>query len=198
MIDTPLIEKNAEFIESALTNKTKISEYLYTIKDILPNETLIKLREIIDTSEDWECQETAGGYEYNPLRQKLGFKMDTVIEEVSTAMNNLNYVMEDIVGIDMDFLGVTVWRDLSGYNIDWHTDNSILTATLQIYLFGEDCPGTTFKTDNGEFTCSFKSNTGYVARQHTKDRPMHKIEKTVSSERCSLFFMWGLPGTKIK
>lgn len=196
MIDTLLIEKNTEFIKSALTNKIKISEQLYTIEGILPNETLIKLREIIDTSNEWVTQESTG-YKSDPLRQKLDFKLDTVIEEVYTAMDNLNHVMEDFVGIEMDFLGVTVWKDKKGYDLPWHTDNPIIVATLQVYLFGDNQPGTTFETDDSNFTCRFKTNTGYVAKQHIK-RPMHKLEKPVSSERCSLFFMWGLPGTKVK
>ena len=94
---------------------------------------------------------------------------------------------------DLQFHGIVLWEDSEGYEIDWHTDNPLLMATIQIYVAGStDNPGTEFKLlDGSTHTCDFKINTGSLIDQ-TKHRLSHHSTGRVPdlARRYSLFAMW--------
>jgi len=191
MIDNELIKKSTDSISKSLKNKKQIHSCLFELTDILPNGAIDKLKHYIeDSNNQWEIQESYDPDYENLQRKKIAWHADSIIEELHDALEKQTQVASDIVGEDLSFIGVTLWHDSKGFDLGWHTDNPILKATLQIYLFGNDAPGTVFKVNNTEHEVVFESNKGYFAKQNTSERPSHKIKHAVKGERYSLFAMW--------
>lgn len=195
MIDNLLIENNSKSISNSFVDSKQISKYLYELNNVLTVDTLDKLKEYISGECEWEWQES---YESKykernkSCRSKITWDQDTVIEEIHTAIDNSTPEIEKMFDLNLKFMGVTLWKDEIGHKLPWHTDNPIIAVTMQIYLFGEDCPGTVFKVNDAEHTCLFLKNNGYLVNQSTKERPFHRIEFDVKSVRYSLFAMWQL------
>ena len=199
MIINELIKNSAISINESLKNKKQIHSFLFELTDILPNSALTKLKNYIEDEDNkWEIFESYDPNYKNLLttkirkqkRKKITSHDDSIIEELQLALKSQTQVISDIVGENLDFMGATLWQDLEGFDLAWHTDNKILKATLQIYLFGVNAPGTLFKVDDTEHEVVFESNHGYLSVQNTSGKLQHKIKHTVTDKRYSLFVMW--------
>ena len=197
MYDQNLVLQTTAHLSKSIANRNQITENLYEVNNILPDFTYNKLMDYINSANaPWTEQETKG-YRRNPLRSKVSWDPDTVIEEIADSFAGLSGTIAEMLGVNVEFLGITLWKDAPGYDLEWHTDNEILIATFQTYLNSFSNPGTTFMIDDKEYECKFLPNTGYIACQHNVNKPLHKLN-TVKNERYSLFAMWGKPGSKLK
>ena len=193
MYNQELVSQSVKHLKSRIENKTAISNNLYVVDDILLEAAYYKLIEYIDASPPWTEQESSG-YENNPLRVKVAWEADTIIEELNDIFSGVTKNISEMLGTKAEFLGVTLWKDSPDYQLGWHTDNEIIIATFQTYINNRLNPGTTFKVDeNREYECKFLPNTGYISCHNSL---LHKLEP-VANERYSLLAMWGKPGSKI-
>jgi len=192
MIDNLLIENNSKSINNSFVDSKQISKHLYELNNVLTVDALDKLKEYVKGECNWQEQEYYIPEDKPILRSKITWDQDTVIEEIHTAIENNTHEIEKKFNLNLRFMGVTLWKDEAGHDLVWHTDNPMISVTMQIYLFGENSPGTVFKVNNTEHTCLFSENNGYLVNQSTDERPVHKLEFEVKSTRYSLFAMWEL------
>ena len=191
MIDYQLIEKTQNQIICSLDKRQPMSSQLYKMHNVLPDDTIKKLKEYIENENaHWES--------YQPLRHKISWQADTVIEELHTAFENVTDKIQHIFESKQyqNFLGITVWKDFPEFEMNWHTDNSILSTALQLYLF-DTCPpqcGTTFIIDNEHVDLPFLNNTGYILNQNLEQKIIHKPSCNVPDgiNRYSLYASWSL------
>jgi hypothetical protein len=197
MIDQDLINHNSATLTTALKNSRQITPQLKFIHNAFDQPMLSKLQEYIDNnfhSELWEPESTHYGrlMEHTP-RQKITWEPESVIEEIHEVFGSITSLLQELdPEIPIVFSGITLWRDQSGYALDWHTDNPAIHLTMQIYLSGSlKNPGTEFKTEAGSITAPFVPNTGYFIDQRV-DRPMHRLAHAVPKNqiRYSLFALW--------
>lgn len=200
MIDNQLIQDTTFNIQTALENKNKISNSLSTLENILPNKLCEKLWQYIQTTDQWHPIEDAF---YQKNRRKIVWHADTVIEELHTAFSMVTQTINNMLPSQQqhNFIGISLWEDTDGYNIDWHTDNELLSGAIQIYLF-DTCAkdyGTTFKVDSALVELPFMHNTGYLIDQH-QNQIIHKTTQPTPNgvKRYSLYASWSfsqkLPG----
>lgn len=196
MIDQKLINDNSVYLSNALKNSVTISPQIKFLTNVFDQPVLVKLQEYFANqyhSNLWQFETTEyGEIMSNVPRYKISWDPESVVEEIHEVCNSVTPVVEEMCQGKTAFHGIALWRDHSGYNIGWHTDNPILKITMQIYLDGlESCPGTEFKTDSGTIVAPFVKNTGYFLNQGEL-RPMHRLAHTVphNQTRYSLFAMW--------
>lgn len=195
MIDYNLIEQNTQQLTASLTTATPIwSPYLYGIKNCLTDSMLDKLHAYATTVSDdsWGKVERQLGYN----RSSINWDSDTVIEEAHVAFDSITDALSKRYAVPLHFHGVQLWKDQSGYNIKWHTDNTVIAVSLQIYLFDAGSEfGTTFLVhDQQEFDMPFEHNTGYLARITTEQDLYHRSTNTIPEnlDRYSLYAYWSL------
>lgn len=200
MIDNQLIEQTTDSIKIALENKNNINDSLFTVENVLPDKLCKKLWNYIQTTDQWQPIED-GFYQKN--RRKIVWHADTVIEELHVAFAQATELVNSILKNDQphNFIGISLWEDTDGYNIDWHTDNDLLSGAVQVYLF-DTCTkeyGTTFKLKNSLVELPFVHNTGYLLDQHS-NQMVHKTSQPTPTgiKRYSLYASWSfsekLPG----
>ena len=195
MIDQNIITNASISLQNALTDRFQHTNDFCTIKNVFSQEVLHKVNDYIlnDSDKPWALETTEHGVEMKVPRSKITWHGETVVEELHCAMESITPEVQEILEKDIKFLGNALWQDYENYKIDWHSDNPILLATMQIYLAGStENPGTEFKISKGNFhTCDFIPNTGYFLNQ-TQNRLEHhttgKVPANVS--RYSLFGMW--------
>jgi hypothetical protein len=195
MIDQNIITNASISLQNALTDRFQHTNDFCTIKNVFSQEVLHKVNDYIlnDSDKPWALETTEHGVEMKVPRSKINWHGETVVEELHCAMESITPEVQVILKKDIKFLGIVLWQDYENYKIDWHSDNPILLATMQIYLAGStENPGTEFKISKGNFhTCDFIPNTGYFLNQ-TQNRLEHhttgKVPANVS--RYSLFGMW--------
>jgi hypothetical protein len=195
MIDQNIITNASISLQNALTDRFQHTNDFCTIKNVFSQEVLHKVNDYIlnDSDKPWALETTEHGVEMKVPRSKINWHGETVVEELHCAMESITPEVQVILKKDIKFLGIVLWQDYENYKIDWHSDNPILLATMQIYLAGStENPGTEFKISEGNFhTCDFIPNTGYFLNQ-TQNRLEHhttgKVPANVS--RYSLFGMW--------
>jgi hypothetical protein len=197
MIDQDLINHNVDILSTAFKNSRQITPQLRFIQNAFDQPMLSKLKEYVDThyhSDLWKSETTAYGQPLdNRPRHKLAWDPESVVEEMHEVCHLLTPVLQELDPTKpIVFDGITLWRDRSGYDLDWHTDNPAIHLTMQIYLFGSlDNPGTEFKIDSGSITAPFVPNTGYFVDQRIA-RPTHRLAHVVPENqiRYSLFALW--------
>lgn len=195
MIDQDIIKKASDSLHLSLENRHELTNDFSTIDNVFPLEVLHKAYDYILNQSDkpWELETTSAGVKMDVPRRKIQWHGETVIEELHCAMESITPDVCAILKTDIKFLGIVLWQDYENYKIDWHSDNPILLATMQIYLAGSKTnPGTEFKiSDNNFYTCNFVPNTGYFLNQ-THNRLEHHTTGSVPSDvsRYSLFGMW--------
>jgi hypothetical protein len=126
-------------------------------------------------------------------RYKLAWDPESVIEETYEICQALTPVLAEIYSEALKkFDGIIIWRDHPGYDIEWHTDNPVISTSLHVYISGsERNPGTEFKTRDTSLVLPFKINTGYICRR-TSPGPVHRVAHPVpdGEVRYSLFAIW--------
>ena len=197
MIDQELINRNSDTLSAALQHSQQITPQLRFIHNAFDQSMLLKLQEYIDNnfhSELWVPESTHYGRPMvNAPRHKISWEPESVIEEIHEVFGSITPLLQELdPEIPIVFSGITLWRDQSGYALDWHTDNPAIHLTMQIYLSGSlENPGTEFKTEAGSITAPFVPNTGYYIDQR-KVRPPHRTSHAVPENqiRYSLFALW--------
>jgi hypothetical protein len=197
MIDQDLINHNVDILSTAFKNCQQLTPQLRFIQNAFDQPMLSKLKEYVDAhyhSDLWKSETTAYGQPLdNRPRHKLAWDPESVVEEMHEVCHLLTPVLQQLDPTKpIVFDGITLWRDQSGYDLDWHTDNPAIHLTMQIYLFGSlDNPGTEFKIDSGSITAPFVPNTGYFVDQRIT-RPTHRLAHVVPKDqiRYSLFALW--------
>ena len=196
MIDQDIIEKASDSLQKSLENRQELTKDFSTLENVFSLDVINKIHDYIlnDSDKPWALETTSNGVEMKIPRRKINWHGETVIEELHCAMENITPEVQVILEKDIKFIGIVLWQDYENYKINWHSDNPILLATMQIYLAGsKKNPGTEFKLGGDNFhTCAFIPNTGYFLNQ-TQNRLEHhttgKVPANVS--RYSLFGMWG-------
>jgi hypothetical protein len=197
MIDQDLINHNVDILSTAFKNCQQLTPQLRFIQNAFDQPMLSKLKEYVDAhyhSDLWKSETTAYGQPLdNRPRHKLAWDPESVVEEMHEVCHLLTPVLQQLDPTKpIVFDGITLWRDQSGYDLDWHTDNPAIHLTMQIYLFGSlDNPGTEFKIDSGSIIAPFVPNTGYFVDQRIT-RPTHRLAHVVPKDqiRYSLFALW--------
>lgn len=197
MINQDLINHNVDILSTAFKNCQQLTPQLRFIQNAFDQSMLSKLKEYVDAhyhSDLWKSETTAYGQPLdNRPRHKLAWDPESVVEEMHEVFHLLTPVLQELDSTKpIVFDGITLWRDQSGYDLDWHTDNPAIHLTMQIYLFGSlDNPGTEFKIDSGSIIAPFVPNTGYFIDQRTI-RPTHRLAHIVPENqiRYSLFALW--------
>lgn len=202
MIDDLLIENTTEHLKTLILDSYAYNDYFKILDNCLPNTAISKLRSYIFESGNvnWQIPEV------NPKspRKKITWDSDTIVEELHCAFENLTDTINDVFPKKMphNFIGLSLWEDSEEYMMDWHIDNPLLSANLQIYLF-EKCPencGIEFAIDGDNVIIPYKHNTGYLLDQSLDNRYAHRISNSVppGCKRYSLYVSWShtqkLPG----
>ena len=193
-LDYQLIKENIESVTDSLRISKSVDPRLYTLRSPLTPAMMTKLTQYLNNMHDsplWQpetVQYNVPGDEIH--RFKLQWDPETVFEELHEVCQSVTPVVREIHPNSFkDFKGIMIWRDHPGYDISWHTDNPIIGVSMQIYITGSvDCPGTEFRTTDGEISVPFISNSGYI----TQNKLDHQISKRLSdnSIRYSLFAIW--------
>lgn len=195
MIDQQIIQTASDNLQKAFENRIKHNTHFSTVHNVFSTEVLNKVYDYILNNSDkiWELETTSNGEEMNIPRNKITWHMDTVIEELHVAMESITPQVQSVLNRPVKFVGIILWQDQENYKIDWHSDNPILMATMQIYVAGsKKNPGTEFELEEGKYhNCEFIPNTGYFLNQ-TESRLKHHTTGSVppNVSRYSLFGMW--------
>ena len=195
MIDQGIIKKASDSLQKSLKNRQELTNDFSTLENVFSLDVINKIHDYIlnDSDKPWALEATSNGMEMQVPRRKISWHGETVIEELHCAMESVTPEVQVILKKDIKFLGIVLWQDYENYKIDWHSDNPVLLATMQIYLAGsKKNPGTEFKLGEDNFhTCDFIPNTGYFLNQ-TQNRLEHHTtgEVPANVSRYSLFGMW--------
>lgn len=188
MIDDKLIQQNILHAQHSVANATPISNNILLIKNVFTTELIHKLYSYIlnHVDQPWESETDEYGNLQTLPRQKVRWHAESVIEETHEIFQALGETVLQKVKLNSNFRGMTLWKDLPGYTLQWHQDNPVIDVSMQVYLAGNSKqPGTQFRN----FTVPFVPNTGYILYQ-TLGRTEHCLSGTVSDTRYSLFSMW--------
>jgi hypothetical protein len=201
MIDQLLINSGVSSAQASLNNATPITNDLCQVNQVFPRAVINKLETYLSTNSEqpWESEVSAySTLDHNQNRKKLAWHAETVVEELHEICNGLSTLVFDKFSLhNHKFLGITIWQDSPEYFLDWHVDNDMVAASLQVYLFGNQaCPGTTFMVNDREFNIDFCQNSGYLVYHNPKHQLMHKVSWPVPNNtvRYSLFAMWSKVG----
>ncbi len=191
MIDQELIlQETFKIQQSIKTRKTTHIPGLFVCQDLLNQLALEKLQHYI-TNSDPKAWATVDRQE-NLNRRKIAWQADTIIEELHTAFDaNTDILNLLFPETKKRFLGLQIWKDWSGYSLDWHADNDLIDMSLQIYLYhNDDSLGTTFSCDNQVVVVPYQHNTGYLAKNTKK--LLHKTTRSTPNHvtRYSLYAVW--------
>jgi hypothetical protein len=192
MIDQRLIDTNQIHLSKSLDTKINTNaENLFVISDALDATVLEKLWQYVSSVPDhfWQKVEKQ---ESRP-RFRISWDPDTVIEELHEIFNAVTPKINRIFsGPPKNFWGVSVWKDLPGYELGWHTDNADIDVAVQIYLYVNAGLGTVFISEEEPLLISSNHNSGYMVL-HTGDNKMpHRTQNIIPEGiiRYSLYAVW--------
>ena len=193
MIDQDLIQSNIARLRQKLRSMTATElPNLYVLENILDEKILAKLKKYLSTVPESSWQ-LVHNQEKKP-RTRISWDSDNVVEELHEIFNSVTDTINDLLpGKNKNFWGVSIWRDLPGYQLKWHTDNPDIDVSLQIYLYSKPGLGTVFGSEESPLLISSDHNSGYLA-SHTDDyRIPHRTENAVPDGvvRYSLYVIWG-------
>jgi len=197
MIDQSLIDCNITHLAESVRASGANDSGLRIIQQPFDQVLLNKIEHyLIHNNEGIWQPETTADYAVmtNIPRLKLSWHADTVIEEVHCVFDATTELINQLYPArNLKFIGITVWKDSAGYDIKWHTDNPLISVSMQIYLASTaPAPGTEFKFQDKSIVVPFVPNTGYIADNHHAHQLPHKTEYVVSDNcvRYSIFGMW--------
>lgn len=195
MIDQQLINSNVDRAKTALTD-AQPSEILglYRVNNFFTGPMLDKFKTYVNNSKlTWHDMESLINLYNTPLRKKINWDRDTVIEELHEVCASQTQLINTIfTEKKLKFSGISIWRDIEGYFIDNHYDNPFIAVSLQIYLTElTTCDlGTTFFNDAVQAVIAGDFNSGYLASN------MHPIKHRTTNVvppktiRYSLHAIW--------
>jgi hypothetical protein len=192
MIDNQFIESVAQqAIRSIEQRQSTEFDCLYTIKNFLIDQAISKLKNYLPATTDQQWTTVANQEHCN--RRKLTWDSDTVIEELHLACDLLTPTISKIAGTSLNFLGLQIWKDWSGYLITPHQDNPIIDASMQLYLF-DNSPnlGTTFSDDITKIEIPYVNNSGYLFFSKNVGNIKHSTTNITpaNATRYSLYLVW--------
>lgn len=198
MLDYDLIAANTQTLNQSLRESQPINHSLRLVSGALQLELLSKLGDYFQDnfhSDLWVPETTTYGVPMlKTPRYKLTWHAESVIEELHEICQAQTDCLETLYQKPLGpFKGIVIWRDHTGYELDWHQDNPVIGMSIQIYLQGsEHNPGTEFQIESGNHTVPFVPNTGYIVDQSTASRPWHRVSGQVPKDqvRYSLFVIW--------
>ena len=191
MIDQEQINKSIKLTEVAITSYLPTpSDKLFRINSVIDHTMIDKLNTYLNTIDSikWEY------FQSNNLRKVITWDADTVIEELHNIFDSMtDLISRQFSNGPLKFLGLQLWKDSNGYNMNYHIDNPTIDVALQLYFF--DAPrecGTIFKIDKEEYLVPFEHNTGYIYKNQTSTGVQHKVKVIISpdSYRYSLYMVW--------
>lgn len=197
MIDQKLVDLNIENLTKNLLVSSDRSQGLRLISRAFDSVLMDKILAYLDqgVTDLWKPETTADYVSMvSTPRLKLNWHEETVIEELHMICDALTPTIDILYPHrPRRFLGINIWRDSEGYDIDWHTDNPVIDISMQVYLKGDaQSPGTSFRLDDKDLDVQFYPNSGYMADNSEGCRIVHKIQHPVMGKhpRYSLFAMW--------
>lgn len=197
MIDSNLVEKNSAQMIKSMMKSVEYNRGLRTVKDVFTSEMMSKIQEYLLATDRslWQSETTASYQSMTSTpRLKIAWHSETVIEELHMVFESVTETINKLYpGSVRKFMGITVWQDSHGYNINWHTDNEVIDISMQVYLQGyNQCPGTEFRLSAENILVPWDINTGYISSNHPSLRNPHRIQHPVSGQepRYSVFAIW--------
>jgi hypothetical protein len=192
MIDEQLIaQETLNLTTSVLSKQFTLAPGLFLLKNVFSQSALDKLKIFLDNlpEDKWEVVEGVR----NKSRRKFRWESDSIVEELHTAFENITPIIDNlVVEPTVRFLGMHIWRDTAGYNIDYHTDNPVIVMSAQVYLFDLTPPacGTTFDFDGQHIEIPYIHNSGYLYNNTIKIP--HKSSKITPKDavRYSIYAVW--------
>lgn len=192
MIDQVSITVNSARILERIQQRTPTRYYgLCQIHDILDFKILSRLESYLSEVAD-SCWQTVS-VQANKPRFKISWDADTVVEELHDIFSSTTKLINEIFPENVKyFWGISIWKDLPGYEIGWHTDNPDIDVAVQVYLFGQPGLGTVFKFESDKLLISSMHNSGYLVLNTGDQNLLHCTENVVPDGiiRYSLYAVW--------
>lgn len=131
-LDHLLIEDSKIYSQVRLNNTVATaSPDLQFVSDFIYPPLLDKLVNFINNDQlDWQDEI----YQESKNRSKLNWIPDSVLEETHIVLDSLTDQLNKTYNKQTKFLGLSVWKDQQGYTIRPHTDQPLISISLQIYL----------------------------------------------------------------
>jgi hypothetical protein len=184
-------------LQTAVNKSTQLLPHqLYLLDNVLPNDVRAELKQWIDDPiNDFYWQQIKFSNKTHE-RYTVNLIENCVIEDLYNIFPKITPQIQERLSLpkDCEFKGLSLWRDLAGYHMDGHTDNPVIYAAMQIYLFDtvdSEC-GTVFDVNSENTLVPFKPNTGYLLNNTVPPRLTHWIAMPVppGQERVSIYAIW--------
>jgi hypothetical protein len=187
-IDQPLIDDSIAYSKEKTSAATKTAcPHIYAVSDFIYQPLLDKFLKYLDSYENWKAADP-------PLlgRQLLNWEFDTVVEEVHICMESITGEVNTLLSTNHSkFLGLNIWKDVSPYKIEAHTDNPVIGTSLQIYL--NNCNAnlaTNFSYEGENISLPYNSNSGYIMNNDFKVTHWMTTPLPENFNRYSLYAIW--------
>jgi hypothetical protein len=191
-LDFTLIEKATNYSIDQFDKKTSTDcPYIFILHEFLDPELLEKLYKFALFNNNWSIQEDYKKIGYRDSRFKLNWASDTVIEETHIVLENLTQVLNQFYNKNNKFLGINLWKDVTGFSLSKHVDNPDIDLAMQIYLNnGSDDLGTTFTYQDTIVKTPYIENHGYI--MDNLGKVLHYFDSTIPVDytRYSLYAIW--------
>lgn len=191
-LDFTLIEKATNYSIDQFNKKTLTDcPYIFTLNEFLYPELLEKLYKFLLSNNNWTVQEDYKNVGHRDSRFKLNWESDTVVEEAHIVLENLTEVFNQFYNKNNKFLGINLWKDITGFSLAKHIDNPDIDLSLQIYLNSSaDDLGTKFTYQNITINTPYIKNHGYI--MDNLGKVVHYFDSTIPSDyaRYSLYAIW--------
>lgn len=193
MLDFELINLSYDHAATQLDRKTNTGiPGLYVIENFLPISLLEKLTTFIQVENNWLAETVESGDTPYPKRMKLNWVPDSVIEETHILLEKLTGKLNKEFQRNNKFMGLSIWKDYTGYSISKHTDNPVIDIALQVYLNSNSTLhlGTDFEYKNQKFSVKYDMNTGYIMDNTKKITHSMQTKVPANYVRYSLYAIW--------
>jgi len=160
MIDHDLVDSNVAHCLMQLGKKSTTGiDSLYRIDNFFTSALIKKLLDYAESAVSWQKVEL----QENKNRKAILWDPDTVFEECHMIFDRLSDHLNHEFKKDCRMTGIQLWKDLPGYYISSHVDNSRVVYSMQVYLStGIDRLGTCFYHNDLTVEIPYQINTGYV------------------------------------
>lgn len=195
-VDNTLINESTKYSIERLNKKTGTDcPYIFLLDDFLYSSLINKLYNYCispDSENEWHDQEAFGTIKkYKKNRKKINWVSDSVIEETHVILDNLTPYLNSEFKRNNKFLGLSLWKDISGFEIEKHIDNPQIDISLQIYL--NSCTeylGTKFEYNDNVLMTKYVSNSGYL--MDNLGKVAHYFDDDIPDDftRYSLYGIW--------
>ena len=164
MIDQDLIKSGSMHLKSMLASLSTDHNGLILIEDVFTDQIIEKLLKFCIAADDWEPQLTADNKTVVANREKISWRYDCIVEETHTILENATPEISRLIKRDnLVFGGVNLWKDTQGYTIERHTDNTVIQASLQVYIQNLPTLSTIFEYDGNLVHTNPNTNAGYIS-----------------------------------